>query len=648
MTGAPQALAIAGVLAIFLGAINAGSSRSPRTGLALQSTGVLFAGAAGVWVLASGHALGAAFRSDIHPAFGLDPLSGFFLVIIAAVGAPAAWFARDSLRADGSGRALAVATGTFLLALIGFVSARDVSTFLEFWELMTLVPAGAILIARQDTEARHGVFVYLAITHIGGACVWASMLALAWHGALGGHSLGGGLAAFVACASLVGFSTKAGLMPLHSWLPRAHPLAPAHISALMSGVMIKLAIYGLVRVLFDWLAAPGPWVGITLMALGSLSCLGGVLYALMQHELKRLLAFHSIENVGIVALGLGASLVLRDIGADTWSAIAFAAALLHALNHALFKGLLFLGAGALAQAVGSLELDRMGGLLRRMPWTGTTFALGAMAIAGLPPLNGFASEWLTLQSLLHLGGVTHLGVAFAGTIATAALAGTAALAVYCFVKVIGLVLLGLPRRPECAQASEAPGAIRASMVFLAAGCVLLGVLPGPLVGRLAALSPGSVSLGGSTSLEVPGTGSLPTLALALALVALVAALARLAHAHRIAAAPTWTCGQPPAAALAWTSAGFTKPLRLVLEGFLRPRREAQIIVSSTGIVEAVAYSAEVPHLFDTLLYGPVSRGALRGARVARRLQSGSLRAYLIYLLALLGALLALARIGVLG
>jgi hydrogenase-4 component B len=294
-----------------------------------------------------------------------------------------------------------------------------------------------------------------------------------------------------------------------------------------------------------------------------------------------------------------------------------------------------------------LELDRLGGLLRRMPWTGVTFALGAMAIAGLPPLNGFASEWLTLQSLLHLGVASHLGVALAGALATAALAGTAALAVYCFVKVIGLVLLGLPRRAECAQASEVPVGMRASMVFLAAACVALGVLPGLLVPTLAALGPGRVRLHEGAGLNVPGTGSLPTLALALALLVLVAGLVRLARSRRAAPAPTWACGQPPAAGLQWTSAGFTKPLRLVLETLLRTRREVQVTVSS-GVVEAVAYEAEVPHLFDTLLYGPVSRGALHAAGIARRVQSGSLRTYLIYLLALLGVLLALARTGVLG
>jgi hydrogenase-4 component B len=647
LTAIPEVLALAGALAMLAGTLSAGARRSPRAGLAVQSLAMVALGLGGAWVLFSGHAVGSGFRGGVHPAFGLDGLSGFFLLVVAVVGAPATLFARDSLSATAQGRAIAAATGVFLLALVGLLSARDVSTFLGFWELMTLVPAGAILIARQDREARGGVFAYLAITHIGGAGVWVSMLVLAQHGALGGHPLGGGLAVLVACASLVGFSTKAGLMPLHTWLPRAHPLAPAHISALMSGVMIKLALYGLVRVLFQWLTPPGLWVGITLMALGALSAVGGVLYALMQHELKRLLAFSSIENIGIVALGLGASLVFRHIGQPTWSAVAFAAALLHALNHALFKGLLFLGAGAFNTAVGSLELDRLGGLLRRMPWTGATFALGAIAISGAPPLNGFASEWLTLQSLLHLGVSSHLGVALAGALAAAVLAGAAALAAYCFVKAIGLVLLGLPRREECAQAREAPVGTRASMVFLAAACVVLGVMPGLVVPTLAALAPGHVSLHAGAALDIPGTGSLPTLALALALVVMVGALVRLARSPRAASAPTWTCGQPPAAGLRWSSAGFTKPLRLVLEGLLRPRREVDVVLTA-GVVQAVAYRAEVPHLFDTLIYEPLSRAALRGASFARRLQSGSLRAYLVYLLALLGVLLALARVGALG
>ena len=259
------------------------------------------------------------------------------------------------------------------------------------------------------------------------------------------HS-GSGLQIGIAVAALIGMGTKAGVMPLHVWLPRAHPIAPAPVSALMSGVMIKVGIYLLVRVLVEW-AGPLPiWFGVLVLALGALSALGGVIYALFQHDLKRLLAFHSVENIGIIVLGLGACLVLRSRGADAWAAFALAAALLHTLNHAVFKSLLFLGAGAFERAVGSLELDRLGGLLRRMPWTGGAFLVGAMAIAGLPPLNGFASEWLTLQALVHVPAYGHVGDGIAGAIALAALAATAALAVFCFVKVVGLVLLGAPRR----------------------------------------------------------------------------------------------------------------------------------------------------------------------------------------------------------
>ena len=500
---------------------------------------------------------------------------------------------------------------------------------------------------RQDERARRDVFAYLAITHLGGIGVWASMLILAGHGTLGGVPLhGDGLRALVAVAALVGFGTKAGAMPLHSWLPRAHPLAPANVSALMSGVMIKLALYGLIRVLFTWDRPVPLWVGLMLLTLGALSAVGGVLYALFQHELKRLLAFHSIENVGIILLGLGASLVFASLGRWQWSAIALAAALLHTLNHAVFKALLFLGAGSFSTAVGALELDRLGGLLRRMPWTGGAFAVGAMAIAGLPPLNGFASEWMTLQSLLHVAVYGPFGVSLAGALATAALAATSALAVFCFVKVIGLVLLGAPRRPEIATAEETPAGMRGPLVFLAGLCVLLGIVPGLLVPTLAQLGPGAAALSRGATVSLPGTGGLPTLGLAIGLALLVGGLWRAASGRRAAPSPAWACGQPIEPAMAWTSAGFTKPLRLFLEVVLRPSRELTVRVEH-GVVQEVAYEAEVPHLFDTLIYEPITHAALRAASVMRRLQSGSLRTYLLYLLGLLAMLLVLVRLGVL-
>jgi len=431
------------------------------------------------------------------------------------------------------------------------------------------------------------------------------------------------------------------------WLPRAHPVAPSHISALMSGVMIKLALYGLVRVLFEWLTDVPLWVGLVLLALGAASALVGVLYALMQHELKRLLAFHSIENVGIIVLGLGASLVLAARDETVWSALAFAAALLHTLNHAVFKAALFLGAGAIGDAVGALELDRLGGLLRRMPWTGGAFAVASMAIAGVPPLNGFASEWLTLQALLQTALTQGDGVAVAGALALVALAATAALAVLCFVKVVGLVLLGQPRRPECARAVEAPVGMRAAVVGLAALCWLLGAAAGLIVPRLSELGPGTAVLTPGVAVDAPGTGSLPSLALVVAVGLVVAVLWRVRASRRAAPAPAWACGQPEVPALAWTSAGFTKPLRLVLEAVLRPRRDVTVR-STGGVVQEVVYRGEVPHLFDTHLYEPAAHGARRAAGRARRLQSGSLRAYLLYLLALVFAVLALASWGVLG
>jgi hydrogenase-4 component B len=370
-----------------------------------------------------------------------------------------------------------------------------------------------------------------------------------------------------------------------------------------------------------------------------------VVYALFQHDLKRLLALHSIENVGIIVLGIGACLILRERGAGAWAAFALGAALLHTLNHAVFKALLFLGAGAFERAVGSLELDRLGGLLRRMPWTGSAFLVGALAIAGLPPLNGFASEWLTLQALLHVPSYGGVGSGVAGAIALAALAATAALALFCFVKVIGLVLLGPPRRTP--EAVEAPIAMRAAVGSLACACVVLGVAPGLLFGSLVGLAPWAAPAPTRVGLQLPGTGSLPTAGIALALVLLTAGLLLLRGSRSAAPAPTWACGQAVEPRLNWTSAGFTKPLRLMLEVVLRPQREIVVRVEG-GVVQDVSYRGHVPHLIDDHVYRPATRFALAAAVHARRLQSGRLGTYVAYLIGLVVVLLAAARVGAIG
>jgi hydrogenase-4 component B len=648
VTGLPL---VAGLGAIAIGGALGVSRRTFSAGLWLQAAGAAGVSVAGFWALGSRAALGAAFSSSFAPRLGVDGLSGLFLGILGLIAAPALVFSVRYLRPDLRGRAVGVLTGLFVLALALLLCARDPLTFLTGWESMTLIPAAVILVSRgADRRARKAVFTYLAVTHLGGAGTWVAILLLAHAGAIGGHvtlASGSGLQTAIALSALLGMGTKAGVMPLHVWLPRAHPIAPAPVSALMSGVMIKVAIYGLVRVLVEWDGVLPVWFGVLILGVGAVSALGGVVYALFEHDLKRLLALHSIENIGIIVLGIGACILLRARGADAWAAFALAAALLHCVNHAIFKALLFLGAGAFERAVGSLEIDRLGGLLRRMPWAGTAFLVGAMAIAGLPPLNGFASEWLTLQALIHVPRYGHVGDGVAGALALAALAATTALAVFCFVKVVGLVLLGPPRTPAAAAAEEPPLPVRAALVFLALACVALGVAPGVLFGPLVGLAPWSPGVAAKFGLHLPGTGSLPTVGIALALAGLTFAFTVLRGNRRAAPAPTWASGQLVEPALSWTSAGFTKSLRLVLEFVLRPERE---ISSKTvgGVLQEVVYSGRVPHLIEERVYRPVERFGLRAAVHARRLQSGSIGAYVAYLIGLVVVLLLAVRIGAIG
>jgi hydrogenase-4 component B len=644
-------LLVAGAAVVAIGIAASAFPRGLRLGLALQAFGVALIGIDGGVVVVGGSAVGSGFKNGLGPAMGIDPLSGFFVAAIAIVSTPALIYAGGYLSRSHNAPAIAAISGVFVLALIGVVIARDAVTFLMMWELMSVAPAVAILLASRSAETSRAVLVYLGSTHLAGVGVWLSILALAHLGALTDpHALAAQPAlvrSLLAVAALVGFGTKAGLMPLHSWLPRAHPAAPAHVSAVMSGMMIKVALYGLVRMLFEWLAPLPGWVAPVLLGAAALSCVGGVLYALMQHELKRLLAFHSVENIGIIALGLAAALLAADAGQRQLAALAFAAAMLHTLNHALFKSLLFLCAGSFQRQVGMLDLDRLGGLLRTMPLTGTAFLAGSMAIAGVPPFNGFASEWLTLQALLQLA--LHGGPAdtAAGTLAAAALAATAALAVFCFVKVVGLVLLGAHRQKIVASSHEVPASMTGPVIFLAGLCLAIGVVPGVVLGPIGHLSPyGPLTASAyGITLTVPGSGEFAPLAVAAFIVVCTAAL-QLARrqAGTTAPSPMWICGQVPDSRLAWTSAGFTKSLRLVLAVVLRPQRTVSIELDGV-LVRSVVHESEVPHLFDDMLYRPVLGRVLAVSRVLRRMQSGSLRAYLSYLLVTLAVVLAVVRAG---
>ena len=651
MTAAAWVLVVGAVVAAAGSALSA-APRCLRAGLALQALGVALVGIAGGLVLVGGVSAGSRFGNGLGPTAGVDALSGFFLVAIALVSTPALLYARGYLPGSHNARAVAATSGAFVLALIGVVVARDAVTFLMAWELMSLAPAVAILLTSRSAETCRAVLIYLGSTHLAGVGVWMSMLALAHLGAFTDpHALAAQPAlvrSLLAGAALVGFGTKAGLMPLHTWLPRAHPAAPGHISAVMSGMMIKVALYGLVRMLFVWLAPLPGWVAPVLLGVAALSCVGGVLYALMQHELKRLLAFHSVENVGIIGLGLAAALLAAEAGHRQLAALAFAAAMLHTLNHALFKSLLFLCASSFQRQVGKLDLDRLGGLLRTMPWTGAAFLVGSMAIAGVPPFNGFASEWLTLQALVQLALHGGKSGAVMGALAAAALAATAALAVFCFVKVVGLVLLGAHRQKAVASSREVATSMTGPVIFLAGLCLAIGVVPGAVLALMRHLSPyGPLPMRTvGVTLAVPGSGAFAPLAVAAFIAVATAALQLVRRRVGVTApSPMWICGQRAHSRLAWTSAGFTKSLRLVLEVVLRPQRSVRIERQGV-IVHSAEHESHVPHLFDTLLFAPPLGGVLAASRALRRMQSGSLRAYLAYLLVTLAVVLAVVRVGV--
>lgn len=645
---------IVGAALVAAGVLLAISRRTAGSSLPVQALGTAVIGACGGAVVVQGATIGSGFEGGLglSAAVGVDPLSGFFLATLALVCVPALVHARGYLAGARHAAAITAMSGVFVLAMAGVVVARSVPGFLAAWELMSAAPAAAILLRSRDESACRTVLLYLSLTHLAGVGVWVSMLWLANAGAITDPSALAGEPAMhrslLALAALVGFGTKAGLMPLHTWLPRAHPTAPGHVSAIMSGVMIKVALYGLVRMLFEWLQPLPGWVAPVLLAAAVVSCLGGVLYALVQHELKRLLAFHSVENVGIIALGLAAALLAGQHGHEAIAAVAFAAAMLHTLNHALFKSLLFLCAGSFQRQVGELDLDRLGGLLRTMPVTGVAFLAGAMAIAGVPPFNGFASEWMTLQALVQLGiADSPGGVVVQAVLAAVALAATAALAVYCFVKVVGLVLLGPHRQRAAEQATEAPASMVAPVVFLALTCLAIGAAPGLVLEPLGNLSPFGPLPGDVAAVapRVPGSGAFAPLAVLALVVAATVVLQALRRRGGIAApSPVWICGQPRSARLAWTSAGFTKSLRLVLDGVLRPRRSVEVVGDATGVA-SIHHASEVPHLFDEVLYRPALRGALGASRRLRRIQSGSLRAYVTYLLLTLVGVLVVVRIG---
>jgi formate hydrogenlyase subunit 3/multisubunit Na+/H+ antiporter MnhD subunit len=587
----------------------------------------------------------------------LDALSGFFLVIVGVGGAGASLFAVGYGRHEPHPERVLPFYPAFLAAMALVTIADDAFTFLFAWELMSLTSWALVMAHHREAGNARAGFIYLVMATFSGLALLLAFGLLAR--AQGGYAFdtmraappGVVTAAVVLIVALIGAGSKAGLVPLHVWLPLAHPAAPSHVSALMSGVMTKVAIYGFIRIVFD-LLGPNPWwAGSVVLALGGITAVLGVLHALMERDLKRLLAYSTVENIGIVFIGLGLALAFRATGFEAGAALALTAALFHALNHTLFKSLLFFGAGAVLNATGARDIETMGGLIHRMPRTAFAFLVACMAISALPPLNGFASEWLSFQAVLLHPELPQWGLKLMIPVDGAALALAAALAAACFVRAFGIVFLGRPRTDAAAQARETDPWSVTAMLGFAALCLLAGIVPGVVIDSIA---PVTRALTGSrmpvqlddiwlTIAPVEAGRSSYNGLLVFAFIAASVTVTVLAI-HRFGSravrrGPAWDCGFPdPTTASQYTGRSFAQPLRRVF---------GTVVFQASETVDMPApgdnRTASLVHrLGDPIwdnFYAPLGRGVGWIADHANVLQFLTIRRYLGFVFGALVVLL---------
>ncbi len=604
----------------------------------------------------------------------LDALAAFFLLVLSTLAIGLSIYSLGYARAFFGKKPVGVLSGFYnglLLATALVFTASNAFFFLIAWEIMALTAYCLVSYEHEKTEARNAGVLYFIMSHVGTGCLILGFLLL-FQAAGGGspadysfdkfRSLGDALSpgrrdvAFL--LFLFGFGIKAGIVPLHIWLPVAHPVAPSNASALLSGVLIKTGIYGLTRVLFDFLGTPPNWWGVTVLTIGTISAVLGVLYALMEHDLKRLLAYHSIENIGIILMGLGAALMFLHTHHPVLASLALIAGLYHTINHAIFKALLFLGAGAVLHSTHTRNMEELGGLVKRMPKTAFFFLMGAVAISALPPLNGFVSEWLTYQSLLQGFGTTASLVRLMFPLSGAMLALTGALAAACFVKAFGITFLAQPRSEEARNAHEASPTMLVGMGFLTAACIFLGLFPtvflrlfDPLTQQLTGQQL-SAKLTVSDGLVLGNTqalgGTVSTSGMALMGICLLpipfALWLVFGRRRRTRIGPTWDCGlRGLTPQMEYTATGFSKPIRMIFKALFRPRREVQREYDySPYFAKTLRFESHIEEAFVTRLYRPLNRGILRLSRRMRALQAGSIQAYLIYIFVTLLLLLMFA------
>ena len=582
----------------------------------------------------------------------VDGLSAFFLAVIFGLSAVSALYGAEYL-APWRGKKDLGASWLYFNVLVASMAlvclARNGLLFLLAWETMSLASYFLVTFEDERPEVRRAGWIYLVATHLGTSFLLVMFLLMAGEGGSldfdqfvrGGA---GPLASVLFVLAVLGFGTKAGFMPLHIWLPEAHPAAPSHVSALMSGVMIKTGIYGLVRIV-ALIGPPEPWWGWLLIGIGAASGVLGVLLAIAQHDLKRLLAYHSVENIGIIALGLGVGLLGWSMDQPVVAVLGLAGGLLHVANHAMFKGLLFFGAGAVRHATGTLEIDHLGGLQKKMPWTAATFLVASVAICGLPPLNGFVSEFLVYLGAYRsaVAAVPEAAVPAVAVIAALALIG--GLAAACFAKAFGIVFLGEARSDHAAHAHEVGWPMRLAMLILAAGCVGVG-LAGPLL--LGAMGPAvSVVTGWPAERISDGLsgGTAPLLYVTVAAAAFFMLVGGLALLRRwllagrsVETGVTWDCGYvKPTARMQYTASSFAQPIVRMFRFVLAPRRK---FVPPQGLLpRSTEFATQTPDFFSENVWGPGFASVSGLLSRVRGLQHGRVQIYVLYIVLTLLVLL---------
>jgi formate hydrogenlyase subunit 3/multisubunit Na+/H+ antiporter MnhD subunit len=631
---------------------------------ALAGLALAGAGLAAVWLPAQTLTLPLGLP-DLPFHLRSDPLAGFFLLLLGSVAAGISVYATGYFRAEPSGRLALIACQyhVFLASMAFVLLADDAYLFMLSWETMALSSYFLVITDHKQAATRSAGFLYLLIAHLGAIAVLLCFGVL--HGGRGDYSFDALRAAHLQpewatlafVLAFFGFGAKAGILPLHAWLPEAHPAAPSPVSALMSGIMIKTAIYGMVRVIFDLIGNVRWEWGLVVLVIGAGTTLFGVLYALMQHDLKRLLAYHSVENIGIILLGLGMSMVFAGFGHPAAGALGLIAALYHTLNHAVFKGLLFLGAGSILHSTGLRNLNDMGGLIHRMPKTAFYFLIGALAISALPPLNGFVSEWLTFQTALQASILKHAVVRSLLPLFAATLALAGALTAMCFVKVYGVAFLGRARDPShpssLPHAGDAGNMERYGMAWLAAVCFVLGLFPSSL---LLVLNRVTVSLTGQGLSEQALAGSgwlwlVPTaaeqasysplifLVMIVAVTLLGFLVVRRVYHGRARLADPWDCGYPEQTArMQDTADAFGQPIRHVFGPLYRMERR---LPGPEDTEPRYVLKIEDRHWY--WLYLPVARAAEFVSSKIALLQQGRISIYLLYSFLTLIALLVFVR-----